>query len=59
MKKEITKQEVLSLIDDKLKKHIKSKELEDKIVEKIKELLVNYHKTLFHKRNNWVNSLEK
>jgi hypothetical protein len=55
--KEITKSEILSLIDRELTKHIKSKELEDKIVEKIKELLVNYHKILFHKKNNWVNSI--
>jgi hypothetical protein len=55
--KEITKTEILSLIDRELTKHIKSKELEDKIVEKIKELLVNYHKILFHKKNNWVNSI--
>jgi hypothetical protein len=56
--KEITKTEILSLIDDKLKKHIKSKDLEEKIVDKIKELLVNYHKVLFHKKNNWINSIE-
>jgi hypothetical protein len=55
--KEITKSEILSLIDDKIRKHIKSKDLEDKIVEKIKELLVNYHKILFQKKNNWVNSI--
>ena len=55
--KEITKSEILSLIDDKIRKHIKSKDLEDKIVEKIKELLVNYHKILLQKKNNWVNSI--
>lgn len=52
-----TKTEILSFIDDKLKKYTQSKELEKRILEKIIAALTNYHRNLFQKKNNWIKDL--
>ena len=52
-----TKTEILSFIDDKLKKYTQSKELEKRILEKIIAALTNYHRNLFQKKNNWIKDI--
>ena len=54
----ITKTEVYSIVDSELKSFLKDKKLEKRIKEITSDVIENFYKTLYNKRNFWKNEIK-
>lgn len=56
--KDLKDKELEKMVLDLLKKELKGRDMEDRMTEISKEVLVSLYKTLWVKRNFWVNNIK-